>query len=83
MELQEYKVKNLIVAGGVAANQGLRKSLEEMAKENDIHLSYPEIKYCTDNAAMIAVAGYYQYKTNPTLSDLSMNACASLDLVSE
>ena len=42
--LQEYKVKNLIVAGGVAANQGLRKSLEEMAKENDIHLSYPDRK---------------------------------------
>ena len=63
----------------------LKKGLKErFIKEGDgFNISIPSIKYCTDNAAMIAVAGYYQYKTNPTLSDLSMNACASLDLVSE
>lgn len=78
---KKRNINNIIVAGGVSANKGLK---ERFIKEGDgFNISIPSIKYCTDNAAMIAVAGYYQYKTNPTLSDLSMNACASLDLVSE
>ena len=78
---KERNINNIIVAGGVSANKGLK---ERFIKEGDgFNISIPSIKYCTDNAAMIAVAGYYQYKTNPTLSDLSMNASASLDLVSE
>lgn len=60
--LEEYKIKNLIVAGGVSANTGLRKKLEELSKEKDINLTIPEFKYCTDNATMIASAGYYAYK---------------------
>lgn len=55
-------ITNLIVAGGVAANKGLRESLTTMCEENNIHLSIPPMKYCTDNAAMIASAGYYAYK---------------------
>ncbi len=78
---KQRNINNIIVAGGVSANKGLK---ERFIKEGDgFNISIPSIKYCTDNAAMIAVAGYYQYKTNPTLSDLSMNASASLDLVSE
>ena len=78
---KKRNINNIIVAGGVSANKGLK---ERFIKEGDgFNISIPSIKYCTDNAAMIAVAGYYQYKTNPTLSDLSMNASASLDLVSE
>lgn len=74
-------INNIIVAGGVSANKGLK---ERFFKEGvGFNISIPSIKYCTDNAAMIAVAGYYQYKTNPTLSDLSMNASASLELVSK
>ena len=69
-------MKNLIVAGGVAANQGLRKNLEAMAKENDIHLSYPEIKYCTDNATMIGAAAYYAYQKG-VRGDLTLNAKAT------
>lgn len=60
--LEEYKVKNLIVAGGVAANSGLRKKLIEICKEKNINLTIPELKYCTDNATMIAAAGYFAYK---------------------
>ena len=74
--LQEYDVKNLIVAGGVAANQGLRKNLEEMAKENNIHLSYPETKYCTDNATMIGAAAYYA-ALKGIRGDLTLNAKAT------
>ena len=77
--LKEYKVNNLIVAGGVAANKGLREKLENLCEKNNINLTIPPIKYCTDNAAMIGVAGYYAYKLGKT-SDLDLNAKASLKL---
>lgn len=74
--LREYNVKNLILAGGVSANIGLRKKLEEECQKNDINLSYPQIKYCTDNAAMIGSAAYYAYK-NGIVADLTLNAMAT------
>lgn len=74
--LKEYNVKNLIVAGGVAANKGLRERLTKECAENGIDLTIPEIKYCTDNAAMIGAAGYYAYKLGRR-ADLSLNAKAS------
>lgn len=74
--LKMYNVDNLIVAGGVAANKGLRNSLEKMAQENDINLSYPDIKYCTDNATMIGVAAFYAYKKG-VRGDLTLNAKAT------
>ena len=60
--LKEYNVDNLIVAGGVSANKGLRERLIKECEKNNINISMPDIKYCTDNAAMIASAGYYAYK---------------------
>ena len=60
--IEEKNIKNIIVAGGVAANKELRTAMEEVAKEYDIDLSIPPIKYCTDNGTMIAAAGYYAYK---------------------
>ena len=60
--LKEYKCNNLILAGGVAANSQIREEFHELCKENNINFSYPSIKYCTDNATMIAAAGYYCYK---------------------
>ena len=60
--LEEYNVKNLIVAGGVSANKGLRQSLIDSCNKKNIHVSFPRIEYCTDNAAMIGAAGYYAYK---------------------
>lgn len=73
--LLEYNVKNLIVAGGVAANKGLRDSLTEMAMENGINLSIPDFKLCTDNAAMIGTAAYYAYQKG-IVSGLELNAKA-------
>ena len=55
---------------------GLRKKLEEECQKNDINLSYPQIKYCTDNAAMIGSAAYYAYK-NGIVADLTLNAMAT------
>jgi len=58
--VETYDVKQLIVAGGVAANKGLRKSLNEQIK--DLEILVPSIEYCTDNAAMIGVAAYFKYQ---------------------
>lgn len=74
--LKAYQVKNLIVAGGVAANKGLRSALETMCEENHIHLCVPPIKYCTDNAAMIGAAGYFAYKRGRR-GDLTLSAKAT------
>ncbi|MCI9585538.1 MAG: tRNA (adenosine(37)-N6)-threonylcarbamoyltransferase complex transferase subunit TsaD [Bacilli bacterium] len=74
--LKEYNVNNLIVAGGVAANKGLREKLTEECQKNNIKLTIPEIKYCTDNAAMIGAAGYYAYKLGRR-ADLTLNSKAS------
>ena len=74
--IEEYKVKNLVVAGGVAANKGLRNKLEELCKEKGIKLSVPRIKYCTDNAAMIGSAAYYAYKIG-IIGNLELNAKAT------
>ena len=59
----EYGAKQIIVAGGVAANKGLRKGLSEMVQTlDDVLLTFPPFEYCTDNAAMIGVAAYFQIK---------------------
>ncbi len=74
--LKNYNVHELIVAGGVAANNGLRESLTQACKENNINITIPEIKYCTDNAAMIGAAAYYAYKKGK-IADLNLNAKAT------
>lgn len=74
--LKEYNVNNLIVAGGVSANTGLRERLEKECQINNINLSIPRINYCTDNAAMIAAAGYFAYKKN-IFADQTLNAVAT------
>lgn len=60
--VKEYNVKQLLVAGGVSANSGIRDRLKELCEKEDVELVVPKIKYCTDNAAMIASAAYYMYK---------------------
>lgn len=61
---KNYKAKQIIVAGGVAANKGLRNLMKsEVEKLENVRLSFPDFQYCTDNAAMIAVAGYFKNKT--------------------
>lgn len=59
--IQDKGIKNVIVAGGVAANKGLRKAMEDLCNELNVELSIPPMKYCTDNGTMIAAAGYYAY----------------------
>lgn len=77
--LQKYNVKNLVLAGGVAANSGLRQSLAEAVSGKEINLSIPALKYCTDNAAMIAVAGSVNFNQGK-ISDLAIDAKPNMKL---
>lgn len=74
--LKKYNVNNLILAGGVAANSGIREEFTNLAKENNFNFSYPSMKYCTDNATMIATAGYFLYMNN-SFANLDLNAVSS------
>ena len=71
--LLDNNIDNLIVAGGVAANQGLREEIAKLEKELNINISIPKMKYCTDNGTMIAAAGYYAYKIGRR-ADLYLNS---------
>jgi N6-L-threonylcarbamoyladenine synthase len=55
-------IKQIAIAGGVSANSGLRMSLKKLEKELGWHVFIPKFEYCTDNAAMIAITGYYKFQ---------------------
>jgi len=57
----EYGIKDIALAGGVSANTGLREGLMQMGEQNGWNCFIPKMEYCTDNAAMIAIAGYHKY----------------------
>ncbi len=57
----QYRIKTIAIAGGVSANSGLRNALISTAEDLNWDIFIPEFQYCTDNAAMIAIAGYYKY----------------------
>ena len=57
----EYGIKDIALAGGVSANTGLREGLLAMGNKNGWNCFIPKLEYCTDNAAMIAIAGYHKY----------------------
>lgn len=80
--VEEYDVNNLVLAGGVAANSYLRSRLEKECYDKKINFHYPDIKYCTDNAAMIGSAAYYAYKKGK-IGDLTLNAMAVDTLYNE
>lgn len=76
---QAFQVKQVIVAGGVAANSRLREALTETFSETDMHLAIPPLALCTDNAAMIGAAGYIAYQKG-NRAGLDLNANPGLDL---
>lgn len=78
--IKEKNIKTLIVAGGVAANQGLREEVTKLGKELDVDVTIPSMKYCTDNATMIAAAGYYAYKDG-RIADLTLNSKSNDKLI--
>ena len=58
---KEYKIKDIAIAGGVSANSGLRTMLTDYADRYGWNVFIPKFEYCTDNAAMIAIAGYHKF----------------------
>ncbi len=72
-------INKLAVAGGVSANRQLREELKKRADENGCELYIPDLKYCTDNAAMIGSAAYYKYLRGD-FAPLDLNAYATLPL---
>lgn len=77
--MESCHVKQLVLAGGVAANTPLREKLTKAAAKNGVKFSYPEKILCTDNAAMIACRAYYQYQEG-RFADLHLNGVPSLSL---
>jgi len=76
--IEEYNAKMFIIAGGVAANKGLRKKIKDLI--TNVKVVVPEFKYCTDNAAMIGIAGYHQYMKNKEIDDMSLNGYSRINL---
>ncbi len=77
--VKQHRVQQLLLAGGVAANKGLREELTRRAQAEGIDLVIPPISLCTDNAAMIAAAGYIKYQKGE-FAELHLNAIPSLPL---
>ncbi len=71
----ETGIRDICLAGGVSANSGLRHAFIETGKKNEWHTFIPAFQYCTDNAGMIAITGYYKYLAGQT-ADLSVSSTA-------
>ena len=77
--VETYGLNKFAIAGGVASNSSLRKAFEEECQKRNIEFYHPSPIYCTDNAAMIGVAGYYEYMKGER-SGLELNAVPNLKL---
>ena len=77
--VEEYKVDKIAIAGGVASNSALREAMKSACEERGVKFYYPSPVYCTDNAAMIGVAAYYEYLAG-TRHGWDLNAVPNLKL---
>ena len=77
--IKEFDTDKIVIAGGVSRNSYIRKSFDDLANELNIKVYYPEPILCTDNAAMIAAMGYYNY-INGENADLKLNAIPNLKI---
>ena len=77
--IREYNIDKIALAGGVSANSYIRTEFDKFAKKENIKLYYPEPILCTDNAAMIASVGYYNYIAGKR-ADLTLNAKPNLKI---
>ena len=77
--VQEYGLNKFAIAGGVASNSSLRQAMKDACEKRGIEFYHPSPVYCTDNAAMIGVAGYYEFKKG-VRSGYDLNAVPNLKL---
>ena len=77
--IKKERIKRVTLTGGVASNSELRKKMKKMGKEKEVEILIPSISLCTDNAAMIAAAGYYYLKTK-NIAGLDLNPKAHMPL---
>ena len=77
--IEDFGAEKLVLAGGVSANSRLRRVMEEKCESKGVELYKPELKYCGDNAAMIASQGYYEFLAGKR-ADLTLNAVASMPI---
>ena len=74
---KESNTYNLVISGGVTSNKRFREKLDELNKDSIYKISYPPIKYCTDNAAMICISGYEKLINNQ-FSDITLDVYPNL-----
>ena len=75
---KDLNIKQIAIAGGVSANSGLRKKLQEVGKANGWDVYIPKFEFCTDNAAMIAMTGFFMYQEK-IFTDQSVSAQARME----
>lgn len=80
LALKNMDIKELIIAGGVASSSYLREEIKKVAEKYQVHLSIPDKKYCTDNAAMIGAAAYPLFKKQK-FADFTLNASSQSSIV--
>lgn len=73
--MQQTNIKQICLAGGVSANSGLRNALIKTGQQNNWKTFIPKFEYCTDNAAMIAITGYYKF-INQQFTELDVSPTA-------
>lgn len=80
LAVEQTGARKVAIAGGVSANGELRAMFDKEAKRRGLQIYYPPLKLCTDNAAMIAAAGYYKVRSKTAFADLSLDAKATVSL---
>lgn len=78
--VKESGLKKLVVAGGVSANSFLKKTLNEKCESDGVELYMPELKYCTDNGAMIGSCAYFELMNGMNCADLNLTAKSTIPL---
>ena len=78
--INESGLKKLVVAGGVAANSFLKQRLTSECEKLGVELYMPELKYCTDNGAMIGACAYFEMKNGLECADFNLTANSTVAL---